>query len=239
MPTISKTDERIQFEPDVFWAQHGRKVIWAAVGVVAIGLIVFVVQHNAAQRMEEAAVRLSNASDAAALQSIVNDYPGREVAAQAMAKLADLQFRQGNFNDAAASYQRLIQSFPNNPLAESAQLGLAAIQEAQGNYQAARDSYMQILNTHPTGFTAQSARLGAARCSELLGQTKQAQQLYEEVAARESPLQREAYIRWVVLSRNRPAEPPAESATKAPAATPPLTLDPGANLQPPPPAAKP
>jgi tetratricopeptide (TPR) repeat protein len=229
--TLSKTDERIQFEPDVFWQQHGRKVLWGAAGVLLIGLIAFVMQRNAAQRKEEAAVRLSNAHDAVALGSIVNDYPGREIAAQALAKLADLQFQQGAFNDAAASYQRLIQSFSNNPLAESAQLGLAAIQEAKGNYQAARDQYLQLLNSRPNSFTSQSARLGAARCSELLGQTKEAQQLYEEVAARESPLQREAYLRWVVLSRNRIAEPISQTATNTTTTTVPLNLEHGVDLQ--------
>jgi tetratricopeptide (TPR) repeat protein len=192
-----------QFEPDVFWQQHGQKIIWAAIGAAALAVVLLVWQRQKTQRAEEAAARLAVATQETALQGIIQDYPGQEVAASAMIRLGDLYFRTGRYAEAASVYQKLLATFPRHPLAQTAMLGLAAVQEAQGNFSAAKDQYLQLASSYPGGYASLAARMGAARCAELLGQIKEARQMYEELlpAAQGSPLQTEALVRWTVLSR--------------------------------------
>jgi predicted Zn-dependent protease len=211
LATSEKTENSFleQFEPDVFWEQHGQKIIWALIGIAVVGVVVYVWQRQRAQQAEEAESRLATAADPSALEGIIRDYPDQQVAADAMIRLADIDFRNGRFTDAADVYQRFVSAFPNHPLLETAELGLAAIQEAQGNLQAAKDQYALLASSHPGGYTALAARMGAARCAELLGQTKEARQLYEELlpAVQNSPWQVEAVVRYAVLSRQQPEAP--------------------------------
>jgi TolA-binding protein len=199
-----------QFEPDVFWQQHGRKILWGVGIVLAIVLVVVWRQRQAAREETEAAMRLATAGDAASLSRIIQDYRGKEVAAQAAFRLAGLQFQQGNYPAAGEAYQSFLTQFPNHPLRESAQLGLAIVQEAEGNFEGAKTQYHQIVAEHPNGYTSVAARMGEARCAEALGQVKEARQMYEELLAmtQNSPWQAEAYLRWTVLSRSPEAAAP-------------------------------
>jgi len=192
-----------QFEPDVFWTQHGQKITWGAICIAALVVIFLVWQRQKSQRAEEAASRLAVANDEMALQGIIQDYAGQEVTASAMIRLADLYFRSGRYAEAATTDQKLLSAFPRHPLVQTAVLGLAAVQEAQGNYSAARDQYTQLASSYPNGYASLAARMGAARCTELLGQAKEARQMYEELLpmAQGTPWQNEALVRWTVLSR--------------------------------------
>ena len=206
-----------QFEPDVFWAQHSQRIIWGIIGLVALGVVAYVWQRQKAQQKEEAAIRLATAADLGALQGIIRDYPGQEVAAAAMIRLGDLDFRNGRYAEAEDVYKNFLASFPHHPLVETAQLGLAAIQEAQGNLQAAKDQYAQLASAHPGSYTAVAARMGEARCAELLGQTKEARQIYEELlpAVKDTPWQVEAVVRYAVLSRKAAEIAPTPSPAQA------------------------
>lgn len=215
MEGTSKTDIRIvdQFEPDAFWEQHGKKVITVGVAVLALGLVVFYWQRQAAEREQRAAASLAEATNVQSLERVVEDYPKSEVAAQALLRLADVHFQDGQYNDASAAYQRFVNDFPSHPLIQSALLGMAAAQEAAGNLQEARVQYTRIVSSYPQGYAVWAARIGVARCTESLGQIKEAQQTYEEVLSggRGSPWQSEAYLRWVVLGREHKNDLPTQT----------------------------
>ncbi len=204
-----QTDFRFsqQFEPDVFWEQHSRQVLGGLLAVIAIGLVIFYWQRHTTRQAEEAAQRLATAHDAGTLQAIIHDYPGKEAATQAELRLADLQFRQGQYVEAGKQYQAFLDQFPQNSLAPSAQLGLAAIQEAQGNFQKARQQYERLAAVSADNYTALLAKQGAARCAEAMGQLKEARQMYEELMAQAqgTPLQGEAYLRAAIIDRELPA----------------------------------
>ena len=197
-----------QFEPDIFWEKHGRKVVSITVAVLGLGVAAFLWQKRAAQEEENAAARLAEARDAVSLQRIIQDYPGKEVAAAAMIRLGDIYFRDGKYNEVVAVDQKFLTEYPRHPLVQAARLGLAAVQEAQGNLQAAKEQYLQLASSDPSGYVSLAARMGAARCAEALGQTKEARQMYEELlaAAQGSPWQSEAFRRWTVLSREQQRE---------------------------------
>ena len=210
-----------QFEPDVFWQQHSRKIIAATAGVVLIGVVMFYRQRLIAEQDELAATRLAQANDAATLRQLAAEYRGKELAAQALLRLAGVESQAGHPKEAAEAYQQFLAEFPQHSLADSAQLGLAALQESQGSFELAKSQYQQLASTHPGSFTAIPARLGAARCAEELGQVKEARQLYEELrpVLRGSPWETEVTLRYMVLSRLPGASADSTNAT-APPATP-------------------
>ena len=223
-----KTDLQFfeQFEPDLFWEQHSAKIMGVVLAVVLIGLGIYLWQRHATDQKRIATERLAAAQDEAALQALVTDYPGQEVAAQAELRLADLDYQHAKYDQAATEYQRYLEKFSTHAFVPTAQLGLAAVREAQGSFDAAKKQYEQLTALQGTGYVAASAKLGAARCAEALGQKKEARQLYEEAMAlsRDTPLHTTAYLRWTVLGRDLPAAP-AVGAPLAPA--PAVSLPPG------------
>jgi TolA-binding protein len=223
--TVSETSKQDvdflqQFEPDVFWQQHGKKIITGVAVVVLIGLAAFYWQKQAAEQEEAAAAQLAVATDPSALQKLAQDYRGKPIGAQALLRLAELDGQTGRFKEAGEAYQSFLNQYPNHAMTESAQLGLAVVQEAQGDFQGAKTQYQQILLAHPSGYAAIAAKLGMARCSEGLGQTKEAMQIYEELrpAVRGLPWETEVYLRSMVLTRTLLATP--TPTTNAPAAAP-------------------
>ncbi len=212
-----QTDFRFseQFEPDVFWQQHGRKVTGGLLAVIVVGVVIFLWQQRVAQQAEEVAQRLATARDAASLEAILRDDPSKEVAGQTRLRLADLHYREGRYAEAAQHYRAFLEKFPGHALAPSAQIGLAAVEEAQGNLPAARQQYERLAVASADNYTVGLAKLGAARCAEAMGQLKEARQMYEELMAlvQGTPLQGTAYLRWAVIGRELPAPAP-------PAATP-------------------
>ena len=194
-----------QFEPDLFWQRHGKKFIYAALALLGIGVVLYVWQRQQVAEADRMVQRLATANSPEALESIVNEYPGKPVAKEAMLLLAGIYGQIGRQTDAANLYQRFLNDFPGDSLTESASLALAGLREEQGNFADAKTKYLELMAAHPNGFTIKLAKLGAARCAEALGQSKEAKQLYEEVVAstREgSPLFEAAAIRLLVLRRN-------------------------------------
>ena len=183
MADINKTSVKFleQFEPDLFWQAHGRKILWGIVGVLAVGVIVVQMQRQAAEREEEATVRLGQTTEPLALLQLAREYKGKEIGAQAYLRLANLQLQTGHLPETLAAYQEFLTVYPHHPLADAAQLGQAASLEAVGKLEDAKMQYAQIA-TRPNSYTVIAAKLGAARCAEALGQTKEAMQLYEELA---------------------------------------------------------
>ena len=235
MADTSKTamDEMQQFEPDVFWEHHGTKIIIGILAVLGLGVAIYLWQRQQADQAEAAATRLATAQDKTALERIVQDYRGKEPAAQALLRLGDFEFQAGQFTEAAAAYQQFLNQYPRHALTESALLGQAAAAEAQGNFQDAQRLYAQLSAAHPQGYTTLSAWMGEARCLEALGQLKDAHHKYEEImaAAQGTHWAQAAYVRWVVLGRDLPPEPPAPAPE--PTGTPATPLIPAPSPQPP------
>ncbi|MCX7885888.1 MAG: tetratricopeptide repeat protein, partial [Verrucomicrobiae bacterium] len=121
-----------QFEPDLFWQQHGRKIIWGTVAVLAIGVLAYLWQQQRLQELERGFGKLAQAGDVATLQQLAQQYGGSEVGAAALLRLADAHFREGRYLEAAAAYQQFLERYPKHVFADSARLGMAALQEDLG-----------------------------------------------------------------------------------------------------------
>jgi TolA-binding protein len=223
MAREAQDDLRItdQFDFEVFWEKHGKQITGGVIAIAAFGLVLLYWQHQASYQAEQATESLAHATDSAALQAVARDFPKSPVAAEALARLADLYYRNGRYPEAASTYESLMRDFPNHPLAVSSKIGLGAVLEAQGNLDGAKAQYLQIMNSDPNSYIANAARMGLARCLEIQGQKKEARQLYEELlaAGQNSPWFEKAYLRMVVLNRDLPpekADQPSGSPAPAP-----------------------
>ncbi|MEI8316147.1 MAG: tetratricopeptide repeat protein [Verrucomicrobiota bacterium] len=182
MADVNKTGMEFmeQFEPDLFWQTHGRKILWGLVGALAIGVVVVRMQRQAAEREEVAAARLAQTTEPLDLQQLAHEYKGKEIGAQAYLRLANLQAQAGHLPEALAAYQEFLTVYPQHSLAAAAQLGQATSLETLGKLEDAKIQYARLA-TRPNSYTVISAKLGEARCAEALGRTKEAIQLYEEL----------------------------------------------------------
>jgi tetratricopeptide (TPR) repeat protein len=236
MAKEAQSDLRIidEFDFEAFWAKHGKKITIGALAIVAFGGILLFRQNQANQRLEQAAASLAAARDLTSLDQVAREFSGTPTALEALARMADEQYREGKYAEATATFERILKEFPSHPLAESARLGLATIQEAEGNFDVAKASYGTIIESNPNGFTVLGAKMGMARCLEALGQSKEARQLYEEVGALATPWRQEAYLRWTVLGRELPATSTASAEPAAGAALSPSPFGgaPDKNVQP-------
>jgi len=216
MAPEAQDDLRItdQFDFEVFWEKHGKQITGGVIAVAALGLVLLYWQHQTNFRAQQSTQRLAHATDSGALLAIARDFPNSPVAVEALARLADLYYRNGRYPEAASTYQSIIKDYPGNPLAVSSKLGLGETQEAQGNLDGAKAQYLQIINSEPNSYIANDARMGLARCLEIQGQKKEARQLYEELlaAGQNSPWFEKAYLRMVVLNRDVVPEPRSEGA---------------------------
>ena len=170
-----------QLEPELFWQLHGRKIVWGFVAVLAAIVVVVQVQRQAAERETESAERIAQAVEPGLLLQLAREYKGKNIGAQALLRLADVQTQAGRITEALGVYQEFLTAYPQHPLVDSAQLGQAASMESVGKLEDAKLHYLQM-SARPGSYTSIAAKLGAARCAETLGQTKEARQLYEELA---------------------------------------------------------
>ncbi len=215
----AQNDLRItdQFDLEAFWADYGKKITIGAVAVIAVVAVLLYRQYQSSAQAEQAAAMLENARDMGSLEQVIRDYPGSSTAAEALSRLADAYYRTGKYTEAASTYERITREFPSHVLAQSAKLGLATVLEAQGNIDGAKTQYLQIINSGPNSYVATAAKMGLARCLQAGGQSKEARQLYEEILAlgQNSPWFTQAYLQWVVLTRDMPPEKPSEPATSS------------------------
>jgi TolA-binding protein len=224
-----------QFDLEAVWTEYGKKITIGTVVVVAIIGILLYRQYQSGAQAEQAASMLANARDTGSLEEVIKQFPNSSTAAEAMSRLADAYYRSGKYPEAASTYERISREFPSHVLAQSAKLGQATVLEAQGNLDGAKTQYLQIINSGQSSYVANAAKMGLARCLQVGGQNKEARQLYEEILAlgQNSPWFTQAYLQYVVLTRDLPPEKASDTATQstAPAAKnglqlPPLTTAP-------------
>lgn len=206
MEQLPKTDVRVvdQFNFEQLWAQYGSRVLTGATVVVVVFLVIVLWQRQTNEKQEAASVTVAESTDPASLDSVAREFSGKDVGAQALLRLGDVQFNSGRYSDAAATYSRFLSEYPHHEFVDAAALGQAASAESSGDLATAKSLYQQFASTKPSGFLAIAARVGAARCMQGLSQTNEARQAYEELlpAVQGTTWQAEVYLRWVELSRS-------------------------------------
>ncbi|NQU12174.1 tetratricopeptide repeat protein, partial [bacterium] len=204
-----------QFEPDVFWEEHGRLILGVTALIIVVGLGLFIWQRRVTALAQQASDQLAAARDVGSLEQVLREHAGDEVGPLASLRVAELLFQQGRWDESERQFETFLREYPNHEFGPSARLGLAAVAESRGNVAAAKDRYNQLTGTVPGNYVALAARAGLARCAAELGQTNDALRAYEELMAlaQGSPQRMDAYFRSTVLGRDVPREAAANTAT--------------------------
>jgi len=106
----------------------------------------------------EAGVEMRSGNPAVAiaqLQKVLDEHSGSTVAAAACFQLAQLQFRQRNFDDARVLFQRYLDDYGDDPMLKAAAwAGLGAVSEQAGFPAEAIEKYNKAYTVDPKGFRA-------------------------------------------------------------------------------------
>jgi len=171
-------------EPDDFWDQHKNKII----GYTVIALLVILGYGSYAlisqKRASAARQSYAEASDAAAFEAVIRDYPGTIVAGNASLRLAEALREEKKFEEAITVLNEFIAKQPQHPLIATAWNSLGVTQELAGKTEEALLAYQETASKYPDAYTAPIALNSQARLLAAQGKKEEARQILQDVVAR-------------------------------------------------------
>jgi tetratricopeptide (TPR) repeat protein len=172
------------FNQEVFWALHGKKVIWASIAVVIVLIAGGAYIGWQAFQSAQAQAAYDSAASIDSWQSVVDHFPGSVAAGNALLRIAAQQSIDGHFSDSDKTYQRFIREYPKHPFAVNGLMGLGSNAETEAKPEEALTYYVDIGKKFPTTYLAPVALLNQARLTEGKGQLEEARRLYELLVQR-------------------------------------------------------
>jgi tetratricopeptide (TPR) repeat protein len=149
-----------------------------------------------------------------ALENLLATYPRTRCAQTGRLVLADLKYRQGDYEKAIEIYRSYLdRGHRTNELTALAWEGIAYCQEAQGKYEEAIASYRKAAETQPS-YHPGWALLGVGRCLEATGKLQEATEVYRKFLA-DYPQHPRAREVETLLARIPKAEGPAGAPSSA------------------------
>lgn len=174
------------------WFELNRPRIIAGVGVVVVGVLVFLFirwQHDQSEAAASAALSsVVNANGTAtppsgtALLAIAEAHAGTKAAERARLLGAGRLYVEGKFGEAQTQFDKFTVDYPDSPLLNTALLGLASSLDSQNKTNEALTAYQRLISTAPNDPIAARARLNKARIHEALNQAAAAVALYDELS---------------------------------------------------------
>jgi predicted negative regulator of RcsB-dependent stress response len=183
-PTSSHTGPlaEISHGPSAFEAfldRNQKNLIILAI-LLAIAAAVYVVYDGVKQgAVESAGAALNKAGDLASLQAVAAD-EGTAAAATAKALLANLQWSEGQQDDALKTLQDLIADHPDHPAAESAKASLAAKLMAQGKIEEAKKQFQAVADSSDC-YATPFALISLGDLASAAGDSTNAVEFYKKV----------------------------------------------------------
>lgn len=187
-PDLLPNEQEISYEKiHDFFTRNKSIIVGVCFVMILAGVGYMAWRYQEDQVRQEAAEKLATSHSLESLQVIAQDkkFAHTESALIAGMMLADLYFKQNQFDKAVSTYQSVIDQFPDSPLAASAQIGVAAVLEAQGKLPEAIKKYQSIASNYPHSFQTPQAQFSAARLLEASGRLEEARQTYEMLLASE------------------------------------------------------
>jgi predicted negative regulator of RcsB-dependent stress response len=195
---------------EVFLDKHQTKIIVLAV-LIAIGAIAYVVIDGIEKSSQESAgVLLSKAEDISELQGVVKNYEGTAASESAKVMLAELQWKEGQQDDAIATLKDFVSGSATHPARPSAQASLGAKLLSQGKTEEAAEIFREIADDTNARHLAPYAWISLGDIALGKGDKDAATEAYETVEREfpDSPFSQEALERRLLVK----AAPPVEVA---------------------------
>ncbi len=231
-------------QSQAFWKAYAwfearkKQVIYGAVAVAALGLVVYFILWQRAQKEAAAGHALSKAhtaqmgvsgqtaGGAEAYLKVASEFPGSSASVRALILGAGALFAEGKYEEAETQFRRFTREHVSSPFLGQALLGVAASLEAQGKTNEAVSAYSELIQRRPNEPIIPQARFALARLYEAQNKPELARDLFEEINRddRFSSLGSEAGIRLEELKAKHPewavvATNAITAITNAPAGT--------------------
>lgn len=198
---------------DIFWQEHGRKLVVALVGIVLLILATGLWFWNTARVRASAEALYSTAKSPEDWREVIKKYPGSIPAGNAMIELSASLRAQGNLDAASTELENLVNEQPAHPMAATALLTLGEIQREQGKKDAALESFRTVSSKYKDTYAAPLAMLAEADFLAALGSQGEARAVLESIGSL-YPSTPAAMVSAAELSRlGKPAETRGSSQT--------------------------
>ncbi len=174
------------------WFELNRPRIIAGVGVVVVGVLVFLFirwQHEQSENAASSALSTvlngsgsSSQPTGAALLALADAHSGTKAAERARLLGAGRLYVEGKYGEAQTQFDKFTIDYPESPLLNTALLGLASSLDSQNKTNEALTAYQRLISTAPNDPISARARLSKARIHEALNQAATAVALYDELS---------------------------------------------------------
>ncbi len=164
---------------------HWRQGLWAVL-VLILGLMIgFRYVQGRQQSMAMAYSRLDLAESVEELRLLSVEYAGREIAAMALLRKANMLLEDADKQaEAAAVFTRVANDFPQSRFHDSARLGLAYSLESTEDFKGALDTFRQLATSGQADTNlAANAWCGVGRNALALGDAEEARKAFERALA--------------------------------------------------------
>ena len=167
--TTGGTPEELE-ELKQWWNAHGNAVTIVLCVVLAVVLGARWIRGHRENNAARAMAELQQATDVAALESVIHEDRSAPVTDLARLRLAAMHNAAGEYEQAADAYRAFLDAAPNHFFADIAAFGLAHCDEALGRVAEAAEAFRKFHETdHPDSSLAPDARIAEARCLILTG----------------------------------------------------------------------
>ena len=207
---LKKEDEFISLSTRIYRSvvEHRKKIQWAAIGVLALMVIIAGISlyfrhinQKALAAYSTAYKNLVSASSSEAseesirrsaeeLDRLIREYGWTKMAKLAIPQLAYLKFGQGNYDEAISLYTAYLEKLGDDSIYRPmAHFGLAACYEAKADYQSAIHSLEKIIE-NDTAFLREEALFSLGRMYDLSGQKELSKETFQTFVSQfpQSPL---------------------------------------------------
>jgi len=138
-------------------------------------------KNNRIKKQAKADTALMQASTAADLQAVLDDFGSTPSAPLALMRLAQKKFNAGQINEATALYSKFLKKYGKHEMATQARLNQITCTKSEGKQQEAADQFGEFAKTYETSPLAPVALLSQARCLEELSKFDEAKHAYEDL----------------------------------------------------------
>lgn len=181
--SFSHSDSALEIAPpsaiELLWINHRGTVIAGAVAVVAIVLIVLGVMASSHAARIASETLLSEATDDAGIQAVIDKYPHSPAAGNAMLLIAASLRDHGKIDASNELYSRFAESFPNSTIVVSGLIGRASNARVSNHPDQALSSYQQAAAAFPQSYGAPFALFSQVQLLAQSGKTDDAKKILQ------------------------------------------------------------